>query len=254
MTLFEQPPSRGHGPPPTPRRRAGVLGWLAAVVAIAVFADAATGSQLAKWFAETTSAAVGGSAVSAPAADAVALADEMHLTEEGRRAFFEMQPEIVDAKGIERACSDSGSRLPDEEGWYDAGCFSATKYGGARMVGHIYILRPADPRAAEQMVTTGAHELLHAVYAQLGDSERAVVDGLVAAEVARIPAGDIVLEQIDSSTGGDESDRATEQFAYLGTEVMPAGGFTPQLEAIYARTFTDRAGLVDVYRRSGMAP
>ena len=152
-------------------------------------------------------------------------------------------------------CPDAAPARPDEPGWYNAGCFMATTFGGTQTIGRIHILRPADPRSAEQMVTTGAHELLHAVYAELGESERGFVDGLVAAEAARIPVDDVVLTQIASSTGGDERNLGTEQFAYLGSQVMPDGGFAPELEAIYARTFTDRAALVDVYRRTtGIAP
>ena len=254
MTLFEQPPRGGQGDVPgTPRhRRAAVIGWLAAIVGIAVLADVATGSHIASWVAQTS---VSGFAAPAPAQDALALADQMFLSDEGRSVFFEMQPEILDAAGIEEACPDVAADSPVEQGWYNAGCFMATTFGGTKTVGRIYILRPVDPRLAEQMVTTGAHELLHAFYAQLGENERAFVDGLVAAEAARIPVDDVVHAQIESSTGGDERNRSTEQFAYLGSQVMPDGGFAPELEAIYARTFTDRAALVDVYRRTtGIAP
>jgi len=256
VTLFEPPRRVGQGDVPgTPRhRRAAVIGWLAAIVGIAVLADVATGSHMAGWVAQT-SGTVSGFAAPAPAQDALALADQMLLTDEGRSVFFEMQPEILDAAGIEEACHDGASTRPVEEGWYHAGCFMATTFGGTKTVGRIYILRPADPRSAEQMVTTGAHELLHAFYARLGESERAFVDGLVAAEAARIPVDDVVLAQIASSTGGDERNLSTEQFAYLGSQFMPDGGFAPELEAIYARTFTDRAALVDVYRRTtGIAP
>lgn len=256
MTLFEQPPRAGQGDVPgTPRhRRAGVIGWLAAIIGIAVLADVATGSHMAGWVAQT-SRTVSGYAAPAPAQDALALADQMFLTDEGRSVFFEMQPEILDAAGIEEACSDVAPAPPVEQGWYNAGCFMATTFGGTKTVGRIYILRPADLRWAEQMVTTGAHELLHASYARMGDTERVFVDGLVAAEVARIPVDDVVLAQIASSTGGDEHSLSTEQFAYLGSQLLPDGGFAPELEAIYARTFTDRAALVDVYRRTtGIAP
>ena len=256
MTLFEQPRSGGQGDVPgAPRhRRSAVLGWLAAIVGIAVLVDVATGSHLANWVAQA-SGTVNGFAAPTPAQDALALADQMFLTDEGRSVFFEMQPEILDPAGIEEACPDVALAPPADQIWVQAGCFTATTFGGTTTFGRIHILRPADPRLAEQMVTTGAHELLHAVYARLGESERALVDGLVAAETARIPVDDVVLTQIASSTGGDERSRSTEQFAYLGSQVMPDGGFAPELEAIYARTFTDRAALVDVYRRTtGIAP
>ena len=117
MTLFEQPRRGGQGDVPgTPRhRRAAVIGWLAAIVGIAVLADVATGSHIAGWVAQT-SGTVSGFAAPAPAQDALALADQMFLTDEGRSVFFEMQPEILDAAGIEEACPDVASAPPVERG------------------------------------------------------------------------------------------------------------------------------------------
>lgn len=53
-----------------------------------------------------------------------------------------------------------------------------------------------------------------------------------------------MLEGIEWSAEGDRRSIGTERFAYLGTEVMPDGGFDTALEKQYARWFTDREALV----------
>jgi hypothetical protein len=97
------------------------------------------------------------------------------------------------------------------------------------------------------MVTTAAHELLHAAYARLDPAERDEIDALVEAELLRVPAENGVHGQIAASVGDRSENRANELFAYLGSQVVLDGGFDPKLETYYARYFTDREALVDVF-------
>jgi len=138
--------------------------------------------------------------------------------------------------------------MTGEEDGYPAGCFIG--HPRSRDDDRIVIYRPSDERLADSLVTVAAHELLHAVYARLRPGTRALVDVLVADETARVPAEDPVHEQVAASMSGDEDARATEQFAYLGSQMRPEGGFAAELEAIYARTFTDRTALVDAHHRA----
>ncbi|WP_188756050.1 hypothetical protein [Microbacterium album] len=163
--------------------------------------------------------------------DVAAIADSMFLTEEGREIFTAAQPELLDADGIAEVC-----------GPHAGGCFLST--GNARHLDRIYILWPDDPRYRHAVITTAAHELLHAAYERLEPPVRERVDEILAEEVVRIPPGDELHGRIETSVGDKEGNRPTELFAYLGSEIMPEGGFPPELEAVYARYFTDRAALV----------
>ncbi|WP_306233096.1 hypothetical protein [Agrococcus beijingensis] len=183
-----------------------------------------------------------------PADDVIALADQMLLTSEGRTVFFESQPRLADADEIVVECAGVGDAGADDR--FTGGCFLGSG-GTNRDADRIFVFRPADARLAESMVTVGAHELLHAVYARFEPGERAQVDALVVQAAALVPADDPVHEQIEWSVGDAEPNRANEQFAYLGSQIAIEGGFPELLEDVYALFFTDRAALVEAHRRAG---
>lgn len=182
-----------------------------------------------------------------PDADVVALADQMFLTAEGRAMFYASQPQLADADEIETECAGAGDTGAGDR--FIGGCFITTA-GQHPDAGRIFVFRPADDRLRESMVTVGAHELLHAAYARFGPGQQAQVDALVAEATALMPADDPVHEQIEWSTGDDAGNRASERFAYLGSQVALEAGIPEPLEDIYALSFADRAALVETHRRA----
>lgn len=169
-----------------------------------------------------------------PAADLVSVADRAFLTDEGRTLLYRQKPRIATVAEVAEACQRSVDDPP-------VGCFNAQQ--------GIYVYQPSDPRVADWAVVTLAHELLHAAYARFDDGERATVAALLETEMARVPEDDPVHAQIAWSVGENEGSRVTEQFAFLGSQLVLDGGFSPELEAVYARYFTDRAALAAVDRR-----
>lgn len=163
-----------------------------------------------------------------PEAEIEMLIDRMGLTEEGRRVFLLAQPVVVDDLG-ELCGTDDDATL------VTLGCYHG--------IDRIFVLRGGGPYGDAVTVTTAAHELLHAIYARMPVAERERLEPLLAAEMARILPDDPVLEQIDASVGDDESNRANEQFAYLGAQVALPGGFSDELERVYAQWFADRQAL-----------
>ena len=181
----------------------------------------------------------GGLIFDRPDAEIAALANEAFFTAEGREIFFDARPRFRDEEELSQACGQRASEPDDSDGGTTVGCYSEYDV--------ISIFKPEDARLRPMMVTTAAHELLHAVYARLDPAERDEVDALVEAEIVRVPADDVVHGQIAASVGNRSEDRANELFAYLGSQVELDGGFAPELEAYYARYFTDRDALVDVF-------
>ncbi len=187
-----------------------------------------------------------------PSAEISTLADHMTLTEAGRDTFYRTSPELVGnevldlcagahhstATATDFAASDAGSE-PGTDG-VTMGCYTGAD--------RIFLFQSADERLRGFTVTFAAHELLHAIYERMDAAERARVDTLVAAEIARVPSDDPVHTQIAGSVGDDETKLGTERFAYLGSQVQLEGGFSPALEAIYSRIFADRGALTAVYR------
>ncbi|GGH35794.1 hypothetical protein [Microbacterium album] len=253
MTLFDAPPE---GPPRRERRSRGRRVWPFAVLLVAVLAGGTlvgTG-VLSDWLQPPADAAPSepprmeapepepDAPLPEPEPEVQELLERLHLSEEGRRLFLVNSPQIVDGPRIRELCAGHGHAATDEETYHTVGCYGAS-------IG-IVIFRPGDDRLRDSMVTIAVHELLHAAYEVLEPGERARLEQLLAAEVARVPADDPVHGQIDASVGGREEALVTERFAYLGTQVRLPDGFDPELEEIYARYIADRDALVDTYVRA----
>ncbi|MGW9626556.1 hypothetical protein [Microbacterium sp. NPDC055521] len=248
MTFFEQAPMGRHAS----RRRRSVVGRISTAAVLVVLAAGTVGGL---WLMSLDAKADEPllerifPALAAPApplsAEFADLADRMMLTAEGREVFAFTQPRYADAGEIAELCGDE-SHDPGNES--TLGCFTGLEQSRAQ--DRIFIYRSTDERLAQSMVTTAAHELLHAVYARMSSEEKTLVAELVSTATARVPSDDPVHDQIAASMNGDDEKRATEQFAYLGSQVHPDIGFPVELEEIYARTITDRAALVETHRHA----
>ena len=232
-----------------PRRAHGRRTWPAAALVVSV---ALVGSW---WLTNGTSGlppalaglldalpgveAVGGRAYPPPTAEVVALADAAHLSDEGREIFYGTQPQILDAAAFAGRCTGGHAAHPLADG-QAVGC-----YDGA--TDSIVVYAPADPRLSGFVVETAAHEALHAAWERLTDAERQWLTPILEGEVAALPADDAVHEQITGSVGANPENRATELFAYVGTQVWRDGGLDPQLERVFSRFVADRAALVAVH-------
>lgn len=236
----------GLGAAPVPvaaRRRSG--GWrrvalvLVVVTGLATVVVAVAGGDRVEALGDRIAvAARGGAPLAPPSAEVVALADDAHLSEEGRSLFYAASPEVLDAADFAGRCSDAAWRV---RAGAAVGCYREGE-------GSIVLYRPADPRLHPYVVETAAHEMLHAAYAGLTASDQALIGPLLEAELATLPADAPVRSQIDSSVGSHPESRETELFAYLGTQDPgPGGTLDPRLEAVYARFVADRQALVAVH-------
>lgn len=237
----------GLGAAPVPvaaRRRSG--GWrrvalvLVVVTGLATAVVAVAGGDRVEALGDRIAAAArgGGAPLAPPSAEVVTLADDAHLSEEGRAVFYAASPQVLDAADFAGRCSGAAWQV---RGGVAVGC-----YGGPE--GSIVLYRPADPRLHPYVVETAAHEMLHAAYAGLTASDQALIGPLLEAELATLPADAPVRKQIDSSVGSHPESRETELFAYLGTQDPgPGGALDPRLEAVYARFVADRQALVAVH-------
>lgn len=209
-------------PPPTRPRRNRVRWsrWLGLGVAIAAIAGVLVA---APWDAERRQAYADQWIVwtQPPDTRIEQLAEQLALTETGRRIFFASRPQIDAADDFQQHCPLEGDVV--------LGC-----YGGKR----IYVYEVTDERLAGTIEATAAHELLHAFYDRLSPERAARVDRLVAAHVATLPGDDVNRAIVE---GYPEVQRADEWHSRLGIGYaeLPAS-----LEAHYAEVFLDRARIV----------
>lgn len=171
-----------------------------------------------------------------PGDEVVEMADQMHLTDEGRAIFFDTKPELLSSDELAERCAETTADNPEADEYLIMGC-----YGG---YDRIAILQPENGLFASFAVTTAAHELLHAAYARLSFQDQTRLDQLTEAAVDLIPADDPVHGQIAASVGVHEQSAGTERFAYLGTQVPD---LSPALEKVFSRYIDDRETIVDQY-------
>ncbi|WP_407341986.1 hypothetical protein [Pengzhenrongella phosphoraccumulans] len=178
----------------------------------------------------------------APTAEVVALADEAHLSVEGRELFYAAKPEVLGAREFAGRCVEARAAHALLAGTLRSdgavGCYNG--------VG-IVLYAPADPRLRGSVVESAAHETLHAAWDRLSRETRTRLGALLEVEVAALAADHPMRAQIAGSVGSHQENRPTELFAYVGTQVWRDGGLAPQLEATYSTVFTDRAAVVAVY-------
>jgi hypothetical protein len=215
------------------RRTGRVLALLALTSAVVVWW--VTGGE--DWVRTTLGPGTGIAAAPAPSAEVVALADEAHLSEEGRGLLFDARPALLDATAFAGQCTQGPAAVVADG---TVGCYRPGD-------GTIVVYVPADARLRGFVVETVAHETLHVAWETLTDAERTELAGLLDAVVAALPADDPIHEQIAGSVGKHEENRPTELFAYVGTQVAGNGGLGERLESVYARFVSDRAALVAVH-------
>lgn len=149
------------------------------------------------------------------------LAEQLELSETGRRIFFASRPQIDAADDFQQHCSLEGDVV--------LGC-----YGNKR----IYVYEVTDDRLAGTIESTAAHELLHAYYDRLSPERTARVDRLVAAFVATLPDDDPNRRTV---AGYPEAQRADEWHSRIG---IGYASLPDALEEHYADVFLDRAKIV----------
>lgn len=149
------------------------------------------------------------------------LADDLALTETGRRIFFASRPQIESAQSFQEHCPAESAVV--------LGCYFRER---------IYVYGVTDERLAGTVETTAAHELLHAFHDRLGPDDTRRVNSLVMDFVATLPESDPNAAIV---AGYPERQRIDEWHSRLGTSYadLPA-----ELEAHYAELFLDRTVLL----------
>lgn len=156
------------------------------------------------------------------------------MTDRGRRAFLAATPTIEDRATFATTCGvGKPADVPGASRIHTAGCYVG---------GRIHLLAPDRPEARDLLYVVAAHELLHAVYADLAPPERARIDAEL--EAARV--GNARLEErLKLYESGPTL--VNEIHSILGSEF---DGLSPALEAHYAQFFANRAAVLAARHRT----
>ncbi|MDR2336818.1 MAG: hypothetical protein LBE03_01805 [Candidatus Nomurabacteria bacterium] len=159
-----------------------------------------------------------------PSAEIVTLGNQLDLTEKGQRVLYASSPVIAGRETFNDNCTNGG-----DEHVNVLGCYHDKK---------IFVFAIDNEQVAGIKEVTLAHELLHAVWSRLGQSERAKLGELLNHVYS-------MNEKLaDKIQYYDVSERDNELHSIIGTEVRD---LPDELERHYAKYFKNRASIVATY-------
>lgn len=154
-----------------------------------------------------------------------ALATDDTMTDYGRRLFYVNKPQITNGATFSQNCPRGGEKT------VVLGCYLSGDNG-------IWLYDVTDSRLYGVEQVTAAHEMLHAGYARLSQSERRNVDRLLESYFEHGLTDQRVKDTIAAYQKSEPGQLTNEMHSVLGTEVAE---LPPELESYYKRYFTERS-------------
>lgn len=164
-----------------------------------------------------------------PTDEIAAFVDRTSMNDNGEFLFYASQPSLEGTQAFNGKCS----RI--EKSTAILGC-----YDGRR----IYVYDVPNAKLDGIREVTSAHEMLHAAYQRLNESERSKVDALVEAEYAKLSNERDFAERMAFYARTEPGERDNELHSIIATEVA---SISPELETHYKKYFIDRSKVVALH-------
>ena len=188
----------------------------AALAAVLVFNRQGIIDQLAVWQYQ-------------PSPEIAAMSDRTTMSNRGEFLFYASHPSIEGTQAFNDKCA----RV--EQSSAILGCYNGR---------NIYIYDVKNSKLDGIREVTAAHEMLHAAYMRMDESERSKVDALVEAEYAKLSGNQEFAERMAFYARTEPGERDNELHSIIGTEVA---SISPELEQHYKQYFSDRAKVVALH-------
>lgn len=165
-----------------------------------------------------------------PSSRVVEIRDSLHLSSLGELYFNSSRPEVETASQFNQSCPHSEPNNPV------IGCYSNQL---------IYIFDVENKKLDGIEETTAAHELLHAAYERMSESERAEVDAELQSvyKVVKTKELEARMDYYEKNEPGEENN---ELHSILGTEFTQ---LSPRLEGHYQKYFANRGKVLAYYQQ-----
>jgi hypothetical protein len=160
-----------------------------------------------------------------PSPEVQQLADDDTMQGRGRQLFYISQPQIQASDAFNKSCSTQSEQT------IVLGCYKAQQ---------IYVYNVSDARLTGVKEVTAAHEMLHAAYERLSNSERDRVNTMLK-PIIETMKDQRILDLIKIYNQQEPGELYNEMHSILGTEYAT---LTPELEDYYKQYFTDRSTIV----------
>ncbi len=155
-----------------------------------------------------------------------ALADRAGMGDTGKFYFYTSHPAVDNAQDFNKACVQKESTTAI------LGCYNGQ---------NIYIYNVTDTRLDGIQEVTAAHEMLHAAYARMSDSEKQQVNALLETEYVKLKNNKDFADRMAFYDRTEPGERDNELHSVIGTEVA---NISPELEAHYKKYFDDRSKVI----------
>lgn len=168
-----------------------------------------------------------------PTEEIVSLSDQIELTDRGQRIFYATHPQLLNKSEFSEQC-------PIRERANVLGCYVSRS--------NIYVLDVEEQSIEEVEPVTAAHELLHAVWARLGNEEKNILTRELERVYAKVKNEDLerLIDGYKASNVTNDPDLLpNELHSILGTEVAE---LSPELEDHYDEYLGDRGAIVSLYQ------
>ena len=163
----------------------------------------------------------------APTSEMVKIRDELNLTDSGKFLFNATRPELNEAEEFNRNCR-----------WNEIG-ENETAVLGCYADGNVYVYNVTAKELDGILELTTAHELLHAKWARMSESQKRELDSALTKVFEENK--EILESEIETYNA---SDRQEELYVRAGTEVKK---LPENLEKHFAEVFKNQDLVVDFY-------
>ena len=165
-----------------------------------------------------------------PSAEILQIVEKIKPTESGKQIFYATNPQLLPAENFNQNCGNYFEQTTVLGCYRDDSIF-------------VFSVENEDLNGVEEV--TAAHELLHAVWARMSESERKDIGAKLQAEYERVKTSE--LEDLMASYAKTEPGQETNELhSILGTEIADLSG---DLEQHYARIFENRQEIVEMNKK-----
>lgn len=158
------------------------------------------------------------------------VATDAGLTDDALFTFYATHPAVESSQEFNEHCQRREADSPI------LGCYAASR---------IYIFNVTDERLKGIKVVTAAHELLHAEYERMPESEKTRINALLE-EVYRSETNPDLEARMDYYEKTEPGQALNELHSIIGTEFESIGD---ELEQYYRQFFKDRTALVQLHKQ-----
>lgn len=152
------------------------------------------------------------------------------MNDSGKFALYATRPSLESTQKFNTYCNRQ------EEGTAILGCYTGDR---------IYVYDIKDKQFDGIQEVTASHEMLHAIYQRMPDTERAKINDLVEKEYQKLSKDPKFAERMAFYARTEPGERDNELHSIIGTEVT---NISPELEQHYAKYFKNRSQVLTLFQ------